>query len=295
MTRPASVDWLVLGFCVAVWGSSFAMMKIAVEHVPPVWNVAGRLWVAVAVLGLALLVQRERLPPFSHPAWRSYALNGLIGMAVPFTLFAYAAERLPSAVNAICNGATPIFTALLAHAFTATDRLDGRRAAGVALGFGGLVFLVAPRLDGGLTVEAAGVLAAISAAAMYGVANVVTRRAPQVSATAGALMMSAWGAAFATLGAAFTGLPPLSAHSAAWLAILGQGIFPTGLATIAYVYLVQRRGPLFMSMAIYIAPLWATAVGMVFLGERPRSSAFAALALILAGVVLATLDRRQKT
>jgi drug/metabolite transporter (DMT)-like permease len=41
-----------------------------------------------------------------------------------------------------------------------------------------------------------------------------------------------------------------------------------------------------------VAPLWATAVGMVFLQERPGWTAFLALALILGGVALATLERR---
>ena len=72
-------------------------------------------------------------------------------------------------------------------------------------------------------------------------------------------------------------------------------MFPTALATIGYVDLIQRRGPLFLSMAIYMAPLWATAVGVIFLAERPSWTAFVALALILGGVALATLEPRQRT
>jgi drug/metabolite transporter (DMT)-like permease len=41
-------------------------------------------------------------------------------------------------------------------------------------------------------------------------------------------------------------------------------------------------------MSIYLAPLWATGLGVVLLGERPGVSAFAALALILVGVGLTT-------
>ena len=38
----------------------------------------------------------------------------------------------------------------------------------------------------------------------------------------------------------------------------------------------------------------ATAVGVIFLAERPSWTAFVALALILGGVALATLEPREK-
>lgn len=294
MTRPKPIDWLVLAALVVTWGSAFAALKIAVAHIPPFWNTALRLWIAVATLAIVLALQRQTLPGWRDPAWRFYALNGLVGMAAPFTLFALAAERLPSAINAICNGATPIFTAALAHALIAGEQLTRRRTAGVTLGFAGLLVLVGPRLTGGMTLEVLALTAALIGAGLYAISNVVTKRAPPVPAAVGALMMCAWGAVFATLAAVFTGpfpaWPPLSSV----IAVTAQGVFPTALATIGYVYLIQRRGPLFLSMAIYLAPVWATAVGVIFLAERLNWTALAALTLILGGVALATLEPRDR-
>lgn len=291
-SRPQPIDWLVMAFLVIAWGSAFAALKIAVEYISPVWNAALRLWIAVATLGVVLAIQRQKLPPPGDPAWRFYAVVGLVGMAAPFVLFAYAAQSLPSAVNAMCNGASPIFTAALAHVFVAGDRLTLQRSAGVGLGFVGLAVLLAPKLMGGLTMEAMAMMAALAAAALYAVANVVTKHAPAVAATAGALMMSLWGAAYATAAAVFTAPLPAWPPLPALVAVIAQGVFPAGLATIGWVFLIQRRGPLFVSLSIYLAPLWATAVGVTFMGERPSWMAFAALGLILAGVALATLERR---
>src|SRR3990167_6421588 len=145
-SRPQPIDWLVMAFLVIAWGSAFAALKIAVEYISPVWNAALRLWIAVATLAVALAIQRQKLPPPSDPAWRFYAVVGMVGMAAPFVLFAYAAQSLPSAVNAMCNGASPIFTAALAHVFVAGDRLDLQRRAGVGLGFAGVGGVSAPQL-----------------------------------------------------------------------------------------------------------------------------------------------------
>jgi drug/metabolite transporter (DMT)-like permease len=292
MSQSKALDWLVLALLVVCWGSAFAALKLATAHIPPMWNTTARLAIAIPVLGVVLAVQGQALPPFRHPAWVFYAVIGFIGMALPFCLYAFSAQRLPSAINAICNGASPIFTGLLGHAFLASDRLTPRKAAGVLLGFAGLVVLVAPRLQGGMTVEAVGLMAALAGAALYAAANVLTKRAPPVPSATGALMMCLWAVVYAGVAAlTLEPLPPWPPLSSV-LAVAALGVFSTALATIGYVYLIHRRGPLFMSMGIYLAPIWATALGMAALGERPGWSAFAALSLILSGVALVTIGRR---
>jgi drug/metabolite transporter (DMT)-like permease len=278
---------------VICWGSTFAALKIAVAHIHPLWNTAFRLWIGLITLGVVLALQGQRLPSLRDPAWRFYAVTGAVGMAAPFALYAYSAQHVASAVNAMCNGASPIFTAALAHVFVAGDRMTPRRAGGVGLGFLGLAVLVAPRLSGGMTLEASGLIAALIGAALYAVANVLIKRTPAVSASVGAFMMVLWAGLFAGIVALAAAPPPAWPPLSSLIAVLALGVFPTALASIGYVYIIQRRGPLFVSMGIYVAPLWAVVIGVTFMGERPNWTAFAALALILAGVGLATLEPRK--
>ena len=289
MPRPKPIDWLVLAGLVIAWGSAFGALKIAVHEIPPVWNTVARLWIASATLAVICAVNGERPPTLSDPAWRYYGFNGLIGMAAPFFLFAFAAEGLPSAVNAICNGASPIFTAVLAHALLRHERLGARRFFGVMVGFAGLVVLVAPRLAQGASVETLALACALTGALMYAVSNVVTRKAPPIPSSIGALIMCITGAVLRDSCGALH--PAASGQIAAPAGDYGGhrlGVFTTAIAGVGYVFLIKRLGPVFMSMAIYLAPLWAMAVGVVLLGERPGWPAYAALALILAGVALAT-------
>ncbi|MCR5874187.1 DMT family transporter [Phenylobacterium sp. J426] len=289
MSTSRASDWLVLAFLVICWGSAFAALRVSTEHVGPFWNTAGRLMVAAPVLALVVAGRRERPPPGHDRAWLIYAAIGFVGLAAPFALFAFSAQRLPSAVNAICNGASPIFTAVLAHLFVSGERLSARKGLGVLVGFAGLATLVAPRLQAAdAVVEAEALGAALLGALLYAVANVLTKRAPPLSSSVGALMMCLTAGAFGIAAAlALEPLPPLP-PAPALLSLVALGVFPTGLASVGFVYLVRRRGPVFMSMAVYLAPLWATALGVAILGERPGWPAFAALGLILAGVALTT-------
>lgn len=290
-----NIDWLVMGLLVVAWGSAFAGLKIAVEMIHPVWTAVMRLWVATLILWLISAARGEQLPPVSFArdsVWSWYALLGLVGLAAPFFLFATAAASLPSAVNAICNGGSPVFTAALAHLFLADEKLSGRKIVGVLLGFGGLVVLLGPRLTGGMSLEVTALVFAITAALLYAASNVITRKAPTVSATAGALLMCLTGAIFATIGALALDGPPAIPPLKGAAVVAALGVFSTGLGTVGYVWLIQRRGPVFTSMTIYLVPVWATVLGVGLMGERPGWSAFAALALILGGVALATAPKR---
>jgi drug/metabolite transporter (DMT)-like permease len=297
LPRPKPLDWLVLTGLVIAWGSAFGALRIAVHDIPPAWNTVARLWVASAVLGIVCLIQRERLPallPKPSPAWGYYTVVGLVGMALPFFLYAFAATGLPSAVNAICNGASPIFTAVLAYVWLRDEHMSPRRAVGVGLGFAGLVVLVAPRLAQGPSVETLALASALGGAALYAVSNIVTRKAPPVASSVGGLMMCLTGAVMATV--ATLALEPWPAVAPSWPAIasvVGLGVFSTALGSVGYVFLIKRQGPVFMTMAIYLAPLWATGLGVMLLGERPGWPAYAALALILGGVGLATTTSRK--
>ena len=285
MASNRNIDWVVMGLLVVAWGSAFAGLKIAVTDIHPFWVSAGRLWVATIVLWLLAASRGEQLPAVKggrDSPWVWYALLGLVGLAAPFFLFATAARSLPSAVNAICNGASPVFTVVLAHLFLADERLSGRRAIGVLLGFVGLVVLVGPRLLAGVSIEATALILALAAAFLYAGSNVITRKAPAVSSTAGALMMCFTGAVLATIGALVLHGPPEPPPVRGLTAVVLLGIFSTGLGTVGYVWLIQRRGPVFTAMTIYLVPLWATLLGVGLMGERPGWTAFVALALILA-------------
>ncbi len=290
------LDWLVLGILVIIWGSAFAGLKIAVGGIHPFWVSAIRLWVAALTLWLLASARGEQMPRFSlgrGSPWPAYALVGLVGFAAPFFMFSTAAQSLPSAVNAICNGASPVFTVALAHVFLADERLTARKAMGVGLGFAGLLTLVGPRLVGGATLEVGFLVLAIGAAAFYAASNILMRKAPPFTSTVGALMMCLTGAVFATLGALVLEGPPPVPPLIPLLVTLALGVASSGLGTVGWVWLLQRRGAVFTSMTVYLLPVWATIIGVGLMGERPGWSAFAALALILGGVALTNAPGRK--
>jgi len=285
--RVSRLDWLILAALVAIWGTAFAGLRIASAEIAPAWIAATRLAVGAGLLVVIARIAGEPFPPLSNgAAWRAYALVGTIGTAAPFFLFAWASARMESTLLAICNGASPFFTAAMA-ASIAGDRLDARRIVGIGFGFAGLVALALPgALASGASPQTLGVAAALIGAAGYGLSNVLIKRAPPVGPTAAAAMFCLAGAAVAVPVAWLTSPLPPHLSAAAAISAVALGLGPTGIASVWYVMLIRRRGPVFTSFTTYLTPLWAAGVGVLFLHERPGPEAAAALGLVLAGLAV---------
>jgi drug/metabolite transporter (DMT)-like permease len=295
-----ALSWTVLLVLVVIWGSTFAGIRMAVETIHPLWTVAGRMASATLFLALFLLISTamnkkprgDAREEITARAIVAYSIIGIFFTATPFVLYSIAAQTTGSAVMAICNGGTPFVTTLAAH-FILKDRLTARRIAGVMMGFLGLAVLVWPEAQKGFGNSSLfGIILAIIGAALYAGGNVGTRMSPRLSPLMSSLILVGAGAAAATLAAAFLAPWPQEASLRSITAMLMIGLFPTAIAMILYVWLIQRTGAVFVSFTTYLSPLWATGLGVLFLDEPLHWSMIGALTLILAGVAVANTRPR---
>lgn len=292
-----AVDWTILLVLVAIWGSTYAGIKIGVETIDPFWLVAGRLSVGAISVATFFGVQQATIarrslwaaprPTPSGKAIVMFACVGVFCTAIPFAMYAEGAKLVDSAVMAICNGATPMFTAIFAHLFLKGDRLTWRRAIGVLLGFAGLVVLVGPEALKGAGGGVIGIALGVAGAGLYAAGNIVTRRAPMMSPVLSSIVINGAGM-LVIIPMALVAAPfPVAPSAASIIALVMLGVFSTAVGMILYVWLIQRAGPMFVSLITYLSPLWATVVGVTLMGESLKWSMLGALALILVGVAVA--------
>ena len=285
-------DWALLMALVAMWGSAFLFIKLGVATVPPMTLVAARLVLGTAVL-LPLMYMRGLRLPSVGAAWLPFILLALVGNAIPFYLITWGQQTVPSALAGILMAAMPLATMVLAHFAVVGEHLTRNRVAGFVLGFLGIMSLMGPAALGGLGGSALAQLAILAGALCYAANSVLARRLVTsgflVSATAMLLVASVIVVPIALVLDRPWELAP-SASSI--LSILWLGVGPTAVATIFYFQLISSAGPTFMSIVNYLSPCIAVLLGVVLLGEEPGVSAYAGLALILAGIAISQLGRR---
>ncbi len=281
--------WLDFSFLLALailWGSSFVLIKIAVASVPAVSTTAGRLLCAAALF-LVLLGLGDRAATLSRRDWLWVLGVAITGNVLPFALISWAEETIDSGIASILMAIMPLATILLAHFFTADERLNAHKISGAVLGLSGLIILIGPQKLLHLGDDAVHQLAVVLAAVCYAVSAIFTKRLVHVSpVTLGTAVMSL--SALIVLPIALVLERPwtLAPSPGSIAAIVALGIFPTALAMLLLYQLIQRQGASFFSQINFLVPPTGFFLGAWLLGERPGINAYIALAVILAGIAI---------
>ena len=148
----------------AIWGASFMFIKIAIEELAPTTTMFLRLaFSAIPLLGLVVFkLGTRRAWSELRAVTRAAIILGVVNTALPFTLIAWGETKIDSGVAAIGNASMPIFVAVLAIHFRASERATGSRLFGVVLGLVGVGVLVGVNPKGGWA-GVAGTLAVVAA------------------------------------------------------------------------------------------------------------------------------------
>jgi drug/metabolite transporter (DMT)-like permease len=277
-------QWALLGVLAILWGVSFFFSKVALAELPPMTLVLGRFGLAALALLLAARAGGHRMPR-SPRVWAGFLVLGALNSFIPFGLIAWGQVQLTSGLASILNATTPLFTALVAHAW-GDERLTRSRLAGVLVGFAGVCVLIGPGALQSLGVHTLAELAIVGAAVSYGFAGTYGRRfraLPPVVPVAG---MMTTAAALALPIALVVDRPwTLSVGAQTWGALLGLALLSTALGFVLYFRLLATAGATNVMLVTLLMPIVALLLGALLLGEAVTAMALAGMALIFAGLL----------
>jgi drug/metabolite transporter (DMT)-like permease len=271
----------------AIWGASFLFMRVAAKDFGAMPLVEVRL--GLGALVLLPFLWRARAQFASPKLWGKLGLIGAINSAVPFMLFAWAAQRAPAGVGAIANAMTVLFTALVGFLFFG-EKIGAKRAVALFTGFAGVVVLASGKTAGASIGWA--VVAGSAASFLYGIGINLVRRhltglppAAVASATLGASTLL-------TLPFAVATWPQHAIPLQSWLSAGMLGVLCTGVAFVMYYRLIARIGASRASTVTYLIPVFGVAWAWLLLGEALTWTMAISAALILGSVAMSQQPSR---
>lgn len=300
MTRTTPDSWLP-GFLAnaVIWGSSFIFIKIAVGGLHPTWVAAGRLIAGAVALIVILLITKEGLPTNGR-LWAHMLIPGIVGTAIPFTLFAYGEEHISSIVAGIWNATAALWVLPFAVLVFRTEKFTARAAFGLALGFGGVLIVLG--FWQASAADLTGQLMCAVAAFCYGIAIPYIKRfltgAHGVSGVALAAMQVIVGAVASTVAALVLSGPAPAPAAWGWDVIgsvLALGVFGSGIAFALNMRVIKVAGASTAAYVTYLVPIVAVILGIVVLHESLTWNLPVGAAIVLLGVAVAqgVLSRRK--
>lgn len=284
MSQKSWLQLIVLSF---IWGSSYFFIELALTSFLPITLVFIRLVIAACALVLLISFTGEKLPR-DLKTWLAFAFMGLTNNVVPFCFISYGQVYINGSIACILTATTPIFAVVLAHIFTHDEKMTIPKILGVILGFMGVMVMMLPSLDQGLSLIGIGQLAVLVAAFSYALSSVFGRKfmrmGPNVSST-GMLICSS----FMMLPVVLAFEKPVLAFSfdlVSIFAVLALALLSSLLAYQLYFRILATEGATNLMLVTFLMPISAMALGISILGETVELSAILGMAIILMGLVM---------
>lgn len=285
-TQPSPSNWFSIAALGLIWGGTFMVVAIALEGYGPLTVAAARTSLGSLALIAIMVTMRSPMPQFSGQLVKYLLVIGVMNTALPFAMLSWGQQYVPSAFAGISMAAIPLFVLPLAHLFS-DEVMTPRNAVGVSLGFVGAVVLIGPSvLRIGTGWEPMGQLACVAAALSYAISSVMTRRCPPIDSITMATILMIIGAVTLIPAMLIVEGVPQVMDPRSTLAIIFLGIVPTALAALLRVFTIRTAGAVFMTLVNYQVPVWSMVFGAVILSETLPLRFFAALALILTGLLI---------
>jgi drug/metabolite transporter (DMT)-like permease len=264
-----------------VWGSTYLAIKFALESFPPFFQMGTRFVVAGAVLLAWMRFARGAAMPTRRQWWHA-TLVGTLMLGGGMGGTAYAELTVGSGLVVAFIAVVPLMIALVNLGFGVVPRRI--EAAGIGVGLAGVLMLTQ---GAGFQASPAGLVAITLACVTWSVGSVLSQRKfPMAPGAVG------FGSEMLCGGAVLMAMSLMSGESpsvptpqalAAWLYLV---VFGSLVAFNAYMVLLARASAGLASSYTFVNPVIAMLLGVVIAGETVTPYEWAAVAVVLAGVVL---------
>lgn len=284
-----------------IWGSTYLAIRVAVETIPP-FLMAGVRYVIAGGILYAWLRWRGVAPPV-RMHWRTTAIIGglmLLG-GNGGVVWAEQPGKVPSGITALLVSAVPLWMVLINWVRPRGVRPSGIEALGLILGFVGVVILINPgSISGSEPIDRGGVIALILAPVFWAAGSIYSRHAklPESVFLATGMEMLTGGALLVLAGSVTGEWGRLNVEAISAESVLAFGyliVFGALIGFTAYTWILRVSTPAKVGTYAYVNPAIAVFLGWAILSEPITSSTFAAMAVILTGVILITTRATSKS
>jgi len=266
-----------------VWGINWPIMKLGVQHFPPLSFRAVSMWLALPLI--AAVLRYQGLPiAIPRSFWPQLLALAVPNMVMWHCLVISAIPMLSSGRAAILGFTMPIFSAIIGWVVY-KERLSGRAWGGVMAALLGVVLLLWHEV-GALGSQPIGVFLMLLAAANWALGTQLLRRARMpVPLLTVAFWMVVVGAMALTMGSVLLErnqwhMPDHIAMSA----IVFNGVLVLAFAQIVWFFLARNLPPIASTLSVMFIPVLGVFTGAVWLGEILHWQDWTAVGLMVVAI-----------
>jgi drug/metabolite transporter (DMT)-like permease len=273
------------------WGTTLVVSRFSVGQFAPTTYISLRLLIAGAAhLAVYLFLSRRFHLPRDRRLWKHAIFLGVFGTALPMTLIVTSLQYLSSGVSSTLLTLGPAVIVVLSHFVLPDESLTRRKALGVAVAFGGALFLAGSGQTGlaGETANPLGYALLFTAVFVANSMTVYTRKYMKEFNAYDVASIRMWAAALTVLPLSFI-LIGVNLEAVTRIGVAGllyAAIIGTFAGMLLAFYNIKRFGATSAAMTAYVIPVVAGIGGVLFLDEQITAVMLVGMALIITGIVI---------
>jgi len=280
-------SYILLLFCVTLWGSNFVFGSMLVKQFPPLFLADVRLVFATLFL-LSYAWITKKFVKIKPREWGLLILLGLIGTLANQTAYFNGLLTTDATTASLILSMAPIVTAVLASLFL-KERFTRRMQIGSVLALLGTFCVVG--IGAGLTISKGAMLIVIAMVTFSSSMIIIRKLTETMHPFISTVYSTTMGTVFLTPAAFFflDSSASISHEAWAWVLLILTAIFMQGVCGLVWNQQLQVVGTAKAAIFLNLQPFVAMLVGFLLLGSQVTATQAGGSLLIVTGVLVATV------
>ncbi len=288
MKKDLLIAYFALAAICIIWGTTYLVTRIAVQHFPPFFFVLLRQLISGSILGVIMLTLGKAMWPTREILVRQ-AIAGFFMITLGNGLVAWAEVLIPSGVAAIICSLMPMAVILINLAANREERPTLPIVLGVLVGLVGIVMIFGEHIQEFSRLEyQTGIFMIFVAVISWAGGSVWLKK----RGTEGNLFLNAslqmffGGLWLIPCSLLFDDYSNLSWSGEAAMALSYLVVFGSVIAYACYSYALRKLSMTILSLYAYVNPIVAVILGWLVLDEKLNAAIVAAIIITVAGIYI---------
>jgi len=290
---PTILDYTLLIFLSAIWGSAFVAISFSLNAFPPFIIAFGRICLA-AIFLISLTFLKKLSFPRDKKTWLMLILIGFLNNAMPFYLISWGQQYITPSTASVMLAIGPFVALIVSHFITNDEKITIFKLIAVFLGFAGVFVLLGDDFFTGNENSLYGKITMLIAVLGYITSGFLIRKISHINTIvcSSGMFLTATLMMFPFL--FIIEFKDFTIFNNTFLAIIYLAMIPTAGASLIRIQLVQKVGVQFMSQVAYLIPMFAILWSWLFFNEIPNKIIILALSLIFIGLFIRKINIKKK-
>lgn len=284
--------WLLILTITILWGYAWVLMKEVLTYMGPFTFSALRFGTGSLTLLVLVWLLKIGLPPKQY--WGHLIIVGILQTSIVFLLVMYGLRFVDAGKSSVLLYSMPMWSSMLAARFLG-EKITSKKLFGLMVGMVGLLTILGWDIWAGQNVKMIfGEVLIIIAAISWAISNVYYRLTvqdlPKIQSSAFQMFFGTIGIIIATLFMEWNEPIEINAHSMYY--ILFTGVLASALCFTVWFVVISMIDMVTATISTLLVPIFGLLFSNLLLDERMTASILIGSGLIILGIIIAQVTRK---